>query len=521
MGRGSTLTAEQAVLRGMAVALTARATPDRLAIASPHGDRSFAVLNARVNQLVRALRRRGLSEGDGVALLCANRPEFVVAFLATLRSGMRLTPVNTGLRMGEIRHIVEDCRAKALLADGRFARAAADAVRELPGVLVRLGIGDPATGFEPWDEVLEAEESHDIEDPVLGSQMPYTSGTTGRPKGVYRPPGGALHQPGLAAAIRSQRYDPATDVHLCTGPLHHAAPLVFSLAIPLGLGVPVVLMDGWDAEHALRLIASYRVTHTHMVPVMFRRLLELPSDVRAGWDTRSLRVVLHGAAPCPLSVKRRIIEWLGPVVFEYYAATEGWGCFATADEWTERPGTVGRPAAGDVEVRDLEGKSLLPGREGIVYLRAPEGGRFEYYRDEPMTHAAYSGRYFTLGDIGMLDADGYLYLCDRSADVINSGGVNVYPAEIDAVLITHPAVADAATVGAPDDEWGEQVVSVIELADGYVAGDDMLSELARLCESELAGFKCPRRFVFENELPRLENGKIYRRLLRDRFREAR
>jgi long-chain acyl-CoA synthetase len=215
-----------------------------------------------------------------------------------------------------------------------------------------------------------------------------------------------------------------------------------------------------------------------------------------------------------------MIEWLGPIVFEYYAATEGWGCFADTEEWLERPGTVGRPAAGDVEVRDLEGKSLPPGREGVIYLRVPEGGRFEYYGDEPKTRAAYAGRYFTLGDIGLLDSDGYLYLRDRSADVINSGGVNVYPAEVDAVLVTHPAVADAATVGAPDDEWGEQVVSVIELADGYVAGDDVIAELARLCEGELAGFKCPRRFVFRDELPRLENGKIYRRLLRDRFREA-
>jgi long-chain acyl-CoA synthetase len=356
---------------------------------------------------------------------------------------------------------------------------------------------------------------------VLGSQMPYTSGTTGRPKGVHRPPGAALRQPGLAAAIASFDYDPARDVHLCTGPLHHAGPLVFSLAIPLGLGVPVVLMDRWDAEHALRLIASYRITHTHMVPVMFRRLLELPDDVRAAWDTSSLRVVLHGAAPCPPAVKRAIIEWLGPVVYEYYAATEGWGCLASSEEWLERPGTVGRPAAGDVEVRDFEGKSLPPGREGVVYQRVPEGGCFEYYRDEPKTRAAHAGAYFTLGDIGFLDADGYLYLCDRNADVIHSGGVNVYPAEVDAVLVTHPAVADAATVGAPDDDWGEQVVSFVELADGYLPHDSLVDELLGLCQRELAAFKCPREILFEEHLPRLENGKIYRRLLRDRLRSSR
>ena len=500
--------------------MAAREYPERLAIASPHGDRSYAFLNERVNQLVRALRARGLVAGDSVALLCSNRPEFVVAFLATLRSGLRLTPINTELRTREIRYIIEDCEAKALLADGRFAKAAADAVREVRDLSVRIGIADPIHGFERWDDVLEVESSDDIDDPQLGSQMPYTSGTTGRPKGVHRPPGGALHQPGLAAAIRTLEYDPATDAHLCTGPLHHAAPLIFSLASPLGLGVPVVLMDRWDAEHALRLISSYRITHTHMVPVMFRRLLELPEDVRSGWDVSSLRVVLHGAAPCPPGVKQGVIEWLGPIVYEYYAATEGWGCFADSSEWLERPGTVGRPGADAVEVRDLEGKSLPPGREGVIYLRVPNGGRFEYYRDDAKTRAAYSEPFFTLGDIGLLDAEGYLYLRDRSADVINSGGVNVYPAEVDAVLVAHAAVADAATVGAPDDEWGESVVSVVVAADGCVADDELAAELSRWCESELASFKCPRRITFADALPRHENGKIYRRVLRDQFRQA-
>ena len=504
----------------MGVAVMAREHPDRLAIACSHGDRSFGFLNERVNQLVRALRRRGLGQGDAVALLCSNRAEFAVAFLATLRAGMRLTPVNTGLRTREISYIVEDCGAKAWLADGSFATAAADAAHRVPGAGVRISIGDPVHGFEAWDDVLAAEDSYDIEDPVLGSQMPYTSGTTGQPKGVYRPPAAALQQPGLAVAVAQLAYESGRDVHLCTGPLHHAAPFLFSLAMPLGLGVPVVLMDSFDAERALRLIESYRITHTHMVPVMFRRLVELPEDVRSAWDTSSLRVVLHGAAPCPLSVKQRIIDWLGPVVYEYYAATEGWGCFATTEEWLARPGTVGCPAVGDVDVRDLEAKSLPPGREGVIYLRAPAGARFEYYGDAPKTRAAFSGPYFTLGDIGYLDAEGYLFLCDRSADVINSGGVNVYPAEVDAVLVAHPAVADAATVGEPHDEWGEQVLSVIELADGYLAGEDLSAELIALCQRELASFKCPRRVTFDEALPRLENGKIYRRLVRDRFRDA-
>jgi long-chain acyl-CoA synthetase len=513
------MTEGEAAFAGMGVAVMAREHPDRLAIASPHGDRSFDFLNQRVNQLVRALRARGLGAGDGVALLSGNRAEFVVSYLATLRSGMRLTPINTGLRRQEIQHIVDDSGAKALIADERFADAAAGALRNIPRELVRIAIGDPIHSFEPWDDVLAEQASHDITDPTLGSQMPYTSGTTGRPKGVYRPPTGMLSQPGLATAMQRFGYDAASDVHLCTGPLHHAAPLVFSLAMPLGLGVPVVLMDGWDAERALQLISSYRITHTHMVPVMFRRLLELASMDRSQYDTSSLRVVVHGAAPCPRSVKQKMIDWLGPIFYEYYAATEGWGCYADSEEWLARPGTVGRPEVGQAEIRDTEGKSLPPGREGIVFLRAPEGGRFVYYDDDPKTRAAYSGAYFTLGDVGSLDAEGYLYLNDRSADVINRSGVNVYPAEVDAVLVEHAAVADAATVGTPNDEWGEEVVSVVELADGFVASGELADELRAWCAEQLAEFKCPSTVVFEESLPRLENGKIYRRLVRDRFRD--
>ena len=504
----------------MGVAVMAREHPDRLAIASPHGDRSFDFLNARVNQLVRALRARGVGEGDAVALLSGNRAEFAVAYLATLRSGMRLTPINTGLRTNEIQYIVEDSGAKALLADGRFANAALDAVRSLSRELIRIAIGDPIHSFETWDDVLEEQPFHDIDDPKLGSQMPYTSGTTGRPKGVYRPPSGMIHQPGLAAAMQSFGYDAATDVHLCTGPLHHAAPLVFSLAMPLAQGVPVVLMDGWDAEHALRLISSYRITHSHMVPVMFRRMMEVAEEDRARYDTSSLRVVVHGAAPCPRSVKQSMIDWFGPIFYEYYAATEGWGCYANSEEWLARPGTVGRPEVGQVEILDIEGESLPPGQEGMVFLRAPEGGRFAYYDNEPETRAAYSGSYFTLGDIGYVDIEGYLYLRDRSVDVIHVEGVNVYPAELDGVLVGHAAVADAATVGVPCDEWGERVVSVVELADGFVASEELSEELRAWCAEQLADFKCPREVVFEGALPRLENGKIYRRLVRDRFRDS-
>jgi long-chain acyl-CoA synthetase len=347
--------------------------------------------------------------------------------------------------------------------------------------------------------------------------MLYTSGTTGRPKGVDRPP----VKP--AAAVNFGGYDDehGGDVHLCTGPLYHAAPLAFSLATPLAAGATVVVMERWDALHALELIERHRVTHTHMVPTMFHRLLALPDDVRASVDVSSVRFIVHGAAPCPVPVKQGIIDWFGPVVWEYYAATEGTGSFVDSATWLAHPGTVGRPTPpGQVIVGDDRGEPLPTGEVGLLYLRAaPDGARFNYFKDEAKTASTYRGDYFTLGDVGYLDDDGYLYLTDRTANLIISGGVNIYPAEVDAVLLEHPAVADAAVIGAPDEEWGEIVVAVVELRDGVEATDELTADLARHCRERLAGFKCPRRFDVVDALPRADNGKIYKHRLRAEYRE--
>jgi long-chain acyl-CoA synthetase len=261
-----------------------------------------------------------------------------------------------------------------------------------------------------------------------------------------------------------------------------------------------------------------------MVPTMFHRMLALPEEARAGHDLSSLRVVLHGAAPCPVAVKRALLDWLGPVVFEYYAATEGWGAFITPEEWLEHPGSVGVPDPGQVQIRDEQGNPVASGEIGLLYLRAPDDGtRFEYFKDGSKTGGAYdeAGEYFTLGDMGYLDDDGYLYLADRSADVIISGGVNVYPAEVDAVLLAHPAVADACCVGAPNDEWGEEVRAVVQLEVGVVPDDALARELLEHCRSHLAHYKCPRSVEFAASLPRLDSGKIQRRKLRDRYWEGR
>jgi long-chain acyl-CoA synthetase len=500
--------------RGMAVAWHAARQPDQPALISDAGTITYGELNARANRLARALRRRGLERGQAIALLCSNRPEFVEVVLATHRTGLRLTTVNWHLTGEEAGYIVNDCEATALVAEARYADAARRAAAAAPLATSRLAIGGSIDGFDEYAGATHAESGEDLRDPVLGSQMLYTSGTTGRPKGVFRDEA----SPATAVTLAREVYRDG-NVHLLTGPLYHAAPLLFSLNAPLVAGVPVVLMPAWDPEDALRLIERHRVSHTHMVPTMFHQLLGLPDDTRARYDVSSLRNVLHGAAPCPVGVKQRLIDWLGPVVYEYYAATEGLGTWVDPRTWLRKPGTVGKPDPEDqVIVGDDDGNRRPAGDAGLVWFKASEVP-FEYFKDQAKTDASYRGRYFTLGDVGYVDDDGFLFLTDRSANVIISGGVNIYPAEVDAVLLEHPAVADAAVIGVPNDEWGEEVLAVIELRDGVLPSEELVDELVSFCRERLAHYKCPRRVDFVDRLPRQDNGKIYKRLLRDRYHD--
>jgi long-chain acyl-CoA synthetase len=513
----------EAAARGMVVAWWAARGPERPALYTEYGDRTFGELNTNSNRLVRALRARGLRPGDSVALLCTNRPEFLEVLYAVQRSGLRLTPINWHLTGDEARYIVSDCGAKAFIAaaelgDRAVEAGTADGSRTRTD-LVTLAIGGPLSGFASYADVLAEQDGTDIDDPLLGSQMLYTSGTTGRPKGVYR--AGAV--PSALSAVNTWGYqEEATDggdVHLCTGPLYHAAPLAFSVAAPLLFGVPIVIMKQWDALETLRLIDRHRITHTHMVPTMFHRLLALPDPVRATYDLSSLRLVIHGAAPCPVDVKQRLIEWLGPIVIEYYAATEGLGTLVDSATWLAHPGTVGRPMVHDlVKVADDDGNAMPAGEIGMVWLRAV--APFEYYGDTQKTADAFRGEYFTLGDMGYMDEQGYLFLTDRSANLIISGGVNIYPAEVDAVLLQHPVVGDVATIGVPDDVWGEAVKAVVQLADGGVPSDALAAELIDFTRARLAHFKCPRTVDFVERLPREDTGKIFKRTLREQYRVA-
>jgi len=512
---------EQAREVGMSVALAARNAPERLAVISKHGDRTFGELNANANRLVRVLRGKRLEEGDAVALLCSNRAEFIETWAACMRSGLRLTCINWHLQPGEVAYIVDNCEARALLAEARFAPAVEQALQSAPRCTQHLAIAGEIPGFDSYQDTLRGVDGSDISDPVRGAIMLYTSGTTGRPKGVYRQRAPALS--GLGAQVtEAAAYDPETGRSLLTGPAYHAAPIAFDIVLPIAAGLGVVMMDGWDAEETLRLVSRYGVTSTHLVATMFQRLLALPDSVKKKYDLSSLSFVLHGAAPTPLHVKKAMIDWLGPVIYEYYAGTEGGGCFINSGEWLARPGSVGKPSPGqEVHILDDEGRRLPAGEVGTVYFRAPELGRFEYYRDQAKTASAYRGDWFTMGDHGYIDEEGYVFLTGRTSEMIISGGVNIFPAEIDAVLIMHPAVADVATVGIPNEEWGEEVKSVVQLMDGVVPSAELARELIEFARRHLAHFKCPRSIDFDPQLPRQETGKIYRRLVRDRYWEGR
>ncbi len=498
---------------GMGVAVHADEAPDRMAVLSKYGGRTLGELNANANRLARVLRAHGVGPDVGVALLCRNRPEFVETVAACQRSGGRMTPINWHISPPEVVYIVANCEARVLIADVAFAPAVALAQAESSHLRLTLAVGGGIEGAESYDEALAAEDGSNIDNPILGAAMLYTSGTTGHPKGVYRK-ADPTPTPFLLAVRESGDFEPDTDCSLVTGPLYHAAPLGLNLAIPMGAGVGSVLMDKWDAEETLALIDRHRATHTHMVATMFHRVLALPREVRDRYDVSSMRWLVHGAAPTPVHIKHKIIEWFGPVVWEYYAATEGGTFWVDSTEWLQKPGSVGRTVEGTkYKVLDDDGEPVPIGATGTVYFQAAEN-RFEYFKAPDKTASAYRGDFFTMGDMGYVDEDGYLFLTGRSAETIIAGGVNIYPQEIDDVLTLHPAVYEVCTVGVPHEEWGESVKSVVEVNAGFEAGEELAAELLAWCRENLPDFKRPRSLDFATDLPRMPTGKIQRGLVR-------
>ncbi|MFI9240435.1 acyl-CoA synthetase [Streptomyces sp. NPDC053079] len=497
----------------------AAAAPNRRVLITPQGEAWTAGrLHEAANRLVHALRTAGLREGDAFATVLPNGPEFLTAHLAATQAGFYLVPVNHHLLASEIAWIVADSGAKVLIAHERWAAAATAAADEagLPAA-GRHAVGDIA-GFRPYAALLDGHPGTPPAGRTLGWVMNYTSGTTGRPRGIRRPltgrPPEESHLGGFLGIFGIAPFD--GNVHLVSSPLYHTAVLQFAAA-SLHIGHRLVLMDKWTPQEMLRLIDTHRCTHTHMVPTQFQRLLALPEDVRASYDVSSLRHAVHGAAPCPEHVKRAMIDWWGPCVEEYYAASEGGGAFATAKEWLRRPGTVGRAwPISELAVLDDDGKPVPPGELGTVYMRMTTG-RFAYHKDAAKTEENRIGDFFTVGDLGHLDEDGYLFLRDRKIDLIISGGVNIYPAEIESVLLAHPAVADAAVFGIPHDDWGEEVKAVVEAADGHRPGEELAAALLAHCAHHLAGYKRPKSVEFIASMPRDPNGKLYKRHLREPY----
>ena len=508
----SSITQQEALETGMTLAYFAAQRPNKMALVTEHGDRTWQELNGRVNQLARLLRSHGIGTGDAIALVMKNRPEFVEGYQAANRIGVRFTPANFHLTAEEVGYVIDNCEAKAVLYDASLA-SAAEAVKFAPNCTLRLAIGGSIAGFVDYENALKDFDNSNIEHPSRGGSMLYTSGTTGRPKGVFRKPGPL---PPPTATQTAASYIPETDMNLCTGPAYHAAPLAFNVIGPLTAGVGVVMMDKWDAEQTLALIEKYKITHTHMVATMFHRIVSLSEDMRRKYNLSSLRYLLHGAAPTPVHLKRSIIDWLGPIVFEYYAATEGGGgYFIDSPTWLAKPGSVGRsPQPENTRVMDDEGNDVAQGNVGFLYFRAPEVGRFEYFKSPEKTGESYRGAWFTLGDMGYLDNEGFLFLTGRSAETIISGGVNIYPQEIDNELLKHPAVQDVCTVGVPNEEWGEEVKSVVQLNAGFVGSAALSQEIIDFARARLPGFKTPRSIDFQTQLPRMPSGKIQRRLVR-------
>ena len=504
-------------------ALIAAERPDLPAIimASSGETVTYGELEQRSNRLAHLLRAHGLTRGDHFAVFIENHARFIECCSAGDRSGLYYTTANSYLTAKELAYILNNSLSKVLVTSQSRRAVAMEALRDCPAIKLCLIVDGPGDGdrIRNLDEATGGFPGTPIADESRGAAMLYSSGTTGQPKGVMRPlPPQSLTEELPIGELWGKLFRfRSGQIYLSPAPLYHVAPLV-GVAASIRAGGTIVVMERFDAEDFLRLVEQYRVTHGQLVPTMFARLLKLPEAVRRRYDHSSLEVAYHGAAPCPVPVKQAMIDWWGPIVLEYYGATEGMGLtYCDSEEWLAHKGTVGKTVAGELHILDDQMNEVATGKTGKLWFKTAMP--FEYFNEPAKTAEANSpdGSMSTVGDIGHVDADGYVYLTDRAAFMIISGGVNIYPQESENLLVGHPKVADAAVFGVPNDELGEVVKAAVQPMPGAEPGEELAAELIAYCRANLAHFKCPRSIDFEAQLPRLPTGKLYKTALRDRY----
>jgi fatty-acyl-CoA synthase len=482
---------------------------------------TYGELDDRSNRLAQLMWAAGLRRGDHIALFMENHPRYFEVYWAAIRSGLYITTVNRFLSAEEAAYIVNDCQAKLLVTSAALGEVAESMLELIPDCPMRLMTDRARPGYEAYEERLAAFPTTPLVDQPRGETMLYSSGTTGKPKGVWRPLTDVTIDdpyplPALLGALFSMDED---TVYLSPAPLYHASPLGFT-AMTQALGGTVVVMEKFEARAALRAIEEFKVTHSQWVPTMFTRMLKLAEDERTCYDLSTHKIAIHAAAPCPPRVKSQMIEWWGPILLEYYGGTELNGLtFINSAEWLAHEGSVGRPVMGVIHICDEDENEVPAGEDGLIYFELPEMP-FKYHNDTDRTRSAQHPEHpnwSALGDVGHLDEEGFLYLSDRKNFMIISGGVNIYPAEVENALVTHASVVDVAVIGVPNEEFGEEVKAVVQLVEGIDGSPELERELLEYCRERVAHYKCPRSVDFERELPRLQTGKLYKRLLRDRY----
>ncbi len=497
-----------------------KTTPDKPAVIMANSGEvvTYRQLDERSNRGAHLLRSLGLQRGDHIAICMENNAHYHAICWAAQRSGIYYTAVSTRLTGPEAEYIIDDCDARVFITSHEKAELARELLGKCPKLIARFAVNGELAAYESWETATSKQPTTPLADEAEGAPMLYSSGTTGRPKGVKHPlPSGPIGTPMPLLNLIIGMYKATADaIYLSPAPLYHSAPLGWTMSF-MRTGATIVVMEHFDAERALALIERHRITHSQWVPTMFVRMLKLPEAARAQYDVSSLRVAVHAAAPCPVDVKEKMLAWWGPVLFEYYAGTEGQGFVAIdSEQWLKHRGSVGQPLTAKLHILDDEMVELPTGEIGTIYFES--NATYTYHKDPAKTAAAKSPQgWSTLGDVGFVDAEGWLFLTDRKAFMIISGGVNIYPQETENCLIAHPRVTDCAVVGVPNEDFGEEVKAVVQPVSMAEAGPELERELIEWCKARISAIKCPRSVDFMEELPRHPTGKLYKRLLKDRY----